>query len=90
MTPSAPFPIALIIKLGVTLPVQLILIGLIVAGYCARMVPAISPAPYPHFQHIKAKILTLFFVAIKFHLFKFLLELHQFVFHIEVLCNIVK
>jgi hypothetical protein len=57
MTPSAPFPMARIIKLGVTLPVQLILIGLIVAGYCARIVPAISPAPYPHFQHKNANIL---------------------------------
>ena len=63
MIPSAPFPIARIIKLGVTLPVQLILIGLIVAGYCARIVPAISPAPYPHFQHKNANILTLLLSA---------------------------
>jgi hypothetical protein len=55
--PSAPLPIARIIKDGVTRPEQLILTGLSVAGYCARIVPAISPAPYPHFQHRKAKIL---------------------------------
>ncbi|MHA1296618.1 MAG: hypothetical protein ACTSPH_08430 [Promethearchaeota archaeon] len=68
MTPSAPRPIARIIKDGVTLPVQLILIGRIVEGYCALIVPAISPAPYPHFQHIKVKI----FIALSdnlFHLF---------------------
>jgi len=64
MIPLAPFPIALIIKLGVTLPVQLILIGLMVAGYCARMVPAISPAPYPHFQHMNAIIFTWSFAVI--------------------------
>ena len=55
-TPSAPFPIARIIKEGVTLPAQLILTGRSVAGYCALIVPAISPAPYPHFQQRKAKI----------------------------------
>ncbi|MFX1304095.1 MAG: hypothetical protein ACFE9X_12135 [Promethearchaeota archaeon] len=54
--PSAPLPIARIIKEGVTLPEQLILTGLSVAGYCALIVPAISPAPYPHFQHKNAKI----------------------------------
>jgi hypothetical protein len=49
---------ARMIKFGVTRPVQLILIGRIVAGYSALIVPAISPAPYPHFQHKNAKILT--------------------------------
>jgi len=62
-TPSAPLPIARIIKDGVTLPEQLILIGRNVAGYCARIVPAISPAPYPHFQQRNAKIFISLFDA---------------------------
>jgi hypothetical protein len=101
-TPSAPFPIARIIKEGVTLPEQLILTGLKVEGYCALIVPAMSPAPYPHFcvvflngNHIPTEEGEDFNIPIccichYLHLSIFPLKLRLFVFHIEVLYNILE
>lgn len=54
--PSAPFLSDRNICSGSTLAVQGTKIVLNDAGYCLRIVPAISHAPYPHFQQRKAAI----------------------------------
>ncbi|MFX1304979.1 MAG: hypothetical protein ACFFBV_08835 [Promethearchaeota archaeon] len=56
-TPSAPLPNARIIKSDPTRPVHGTKTILIESGYCARMVPAISAEPYPHFQQAYTIIL---------------------------------
>lgn len=57
MTPSAPLPNALITRSVSTRPLQGTRTVLKDVGYCARMVPAMSAEPYPHFQHKNAIIL---------------------------------
>ena len=49
-TPSAPLPNARITKSGPTRPAQGTKTFLMESGYCARIVPAMSALPYPHFQ----------------------------------------
>ena len=56
MTPSAPLPKALITKSAPTRPLHGTRTVLKEVGYCARIVPAMSADPYPHFQHRKAMI----------------------------------
>ena len=56
-TPSAPLPNARITKSGPTRPAQGTKTILMESGYCARIVPAMSALPYPHFQQAYTIIL---------------------------------
>ncbi|MHA1886050.1 MAG: hypothetical protein ACW96S_13410 [Promethearchaeota archaeon] len=63
-TPSAPLPNARIIKSEPTRPVHGTNTLRIDSGYWARIVPAISAEPYPHFQQAYTMILISFSSAI--------------------------
>ncbi len=55
-TPSAPFASARTIMSVDTRPEHWTRMGRMLGGYCPRIVPAMSAAPYPHFQHRNAAI----------------------------------
>lgn len=79
ITPSAPLLKARITMSEETLAVHITRTGLMLVGYCARIVPAISQAPYPHFQHKNAIILGSKFCSV---MFMFLLQLMRLpIFH---------
>ncbi|MHA1793539.1 MAG: hypothetical protein ACTSVI_12895 [Promethearchaeota archaeon] len=69
-TPSAPRPIARITKSVETRPVHGTKIVLKLGGCCARMVPAMSAAPNPHFQQRNEAILGDHFSSVIFYIIK--------------------
>ena len=88
-TASAPFRKARNMRSVLTRPVQGMRIVRKLAGYWDRMVPAISAAPYPHFQHRNAAIFgknVILFTPSFIPLFR--LIAHQYMVQIEDLGNI--
>ena len=87
--PSAPLPKALIIRSSPTLPVHGTKTVRNEVGYCARIVPAISAPPYPHFRHKNAKILISSSVIISPLFNPQLVIIHQYKPYIEYLYSVL-